>query len=453
MNHARLAAAALLAAGVPAQADAPAVPDVLTEQRVRETVAWLADDERAGRDTGSAELAAAGEWIAARFAAAGLGQVREGAWTHEFTLQGWLLDQTALQVTLVRTEGETRREFVLAPDADVRQWTVAAVTAGADEPATVGLAGDAVLQRMLQARSARRPVVLEVGADHPYWTRSAGQHQVVENRRQASHPVLLVRHGVLPAVAPDANVDWTITWNAPAPRRADVPQHNLVAVRRGTTKADEYVVVSAHYDHVGIGQAVAGDTIYNGADDNATGTTAVLLLAEALAKEPLARSVLFVCFTGEERGLLGSKAFCERPPVPLERIVANLNLEMLGRPEPGAEGKAWITGHDLSDFAAIAEPALARAGVGVIPFAMHSRLFQASDNWSFAQRGVVAHSVSAGSLHEDYHRPGDEVDKLDVAHMTRIVRGLRELVVELANRDQPPAWNEAGKTRLQRRGR
>jgi aminopeptidase YwaD len=160
--------------------------------------------------------------------------------------------------------------------------------------------------------------------------------------------------------------------------------------------------------------------------------------------------VLFVCFTGEERGLVGSKAFCEQPPVPLERIAANLNLEMLGRPESGSEGKAWVTGPDLSDFAAIAAAAMKRAGVELIDFKMAGQLFQQSDNWSFAQRGIVAHSVSAGSLHGDYHQPSDHADKLDVAHMTRIVRALRELTVELANREQGPQWSDAGKARLQR---
>ena len=449
MNRA-LVLLVLLAAPAAAQtADAAVAPDAIREERVRETVAWLADDARAGRDTGSAQLAAAGEWIAARFAAAGLAPVREGSWTHEFSMSGWMLDQTALKATLVRKQGDDRREFVLAPDVDVRQWTVAEVTSGSAEAVTVGFVDDPVLQRMLLASSARRPVVCEVPAEHPFWTQAEKRHRVLGGRRQGSRPVLLVRQGVLPP-AGDDEVEWTMTWSVAPPEKTDVPQHNIVGLLRGTTRPDQYVVVSAHYDHIGVGREVAGDAIYNGADDNATGTTAVLLLAESLARQPLARSVLFVCFTAEERGLRGSRAFCERPPVPLEQIVANLNLEMLGRPEPGAEGKAWITGHDLSDFAAIAAPAFARADVGLIEFELAPRLFAASDNWSFAQRGIVAHSVSAGSLHADYHQPGDEVDKLDVAHMTRIVRGLRELTIDLANREQPPAWNEAGKARLAR---
>lgn len=427
----------------------------ITEERVRDAVSWLAADERAGRDTGSPELAEAGKWLAARFAKAGLAQVQEGSWVHEFPLTGWTLDSGAVKVKLVRRIGDAKDEFVLAPGTDVRQWTVADAEAGDDEACTVALLDDPVLQRLLLAGSARRPILCEVPEDHPFWTKAQGSHRVLGTKRQASRPLLLVRKGLLPPAPKDGKeANWTATWSVAAPEMAEIPQANVMAVLRGTTRKDEYVLVSAHYDHVGIGREVDGDRIYNGADDDATGTTGVLLLAEALAKEPPpSRSILFVCFTGEEKGLLGSKAFAARPPVPLDKIVANLNLEMLGRPEPGNEGKAWITGADLSDFATIAAAALQRSGIDVIEFPMASRLFAQSDNWSFAQKGVVAHSLSAGSLHKDYHQPSDEVAKLDIPHMTRVIRGLHGLVLELANREQAPQWNEKGKARIETKRR
>jgi hypothetical protein len=309
------------------------------------------------------------------------------------------------------------------------------------------------MQRLLFAKSARRPIVCEVPEEHPYWQQSKGARRVLGSRREASRPILLVRQGLLPAapVNDHREVTWTATWSVGAPEKVEVPQRNVMALRPGTTKKDEYVVVSAHYDHVGIGAPVDGDRIYNGADDDATGTTAVILLAEAFAQmPPTVRSVLFVCFTGEERGLLGSKAFCDRSPVPLDKVVANVNLEMLGRPEDGKAGKAWITGHDLSDFAAIAGPALQRRGVDLVEFPMAGRLFAASDNWSFVQKGVVAHSISAGSLHKDYHQPSDQVDKLDIPHMTKVITAVLEFTRELADRDAAPQWNEKGKERLQR---
>ncbi|HEX6811022.1 MAG TPA: M28 family peptidase [Planctomycetota bacterium] len=426
----------------------------ITEQRVRETVTWLAADERRGRNTGSPEIEEAAKWLADRFRDAGLRQVKEGSWTHEFTLPGLVLDSSAVKMALVRKDGKEVKELVLEPDRDIRLWTGSDVVEGRDEACTVARLDDPVMQRMLGAESGRRPVLLEVAEDHPYWQRSAGEHRVLSGRRAAARPVFLVRKSVLPAPpgpAETKDITWLATWSVGPAQKADVPQQNVMALLPGTSAKDEYVVVSAHYDHLGTGNPGGdGDAIYNGADDNATGATAVVLLAEALAKTPMRRSVLFVCFSAEERQLRGSAAFCADPPVPIEQIVCNLNIEMLGRPLPGNEGKAWITGHDLSDFAAIAGQALERRSVGLVDFAGSAQLFAASDNYSFARRGVVAHTVSAGSLHEDYHKPGDEADKLDIAHMTRIVSALVEVVRELADREAKPAWNEAGRKRLER---
>ncbi|MGC6487017.1 MAG: M20/M25/M40 family metallo-hydrolase [Planctomycetota bacterium] len=449
------AAAALLALA----ASLPAQKSSIIEERVRETVTWLASDERSGRDTGSEELEQASQWLAKRFADAGLKQVREGSWFHEFSLPAVRIDSAAVELTLTRKIGDDSEGFELRADVDVRQWLPSDGLQG-DEPCTVAKADDPVLQRLLRARSARRPVVIELPTSHPFWSQSEGAHTVLTRRRQAARPMLLVREGLLPAPPKgDKRVEWTAAWSVGAPEQVEVPQRNVVAMLPAADDSplrDQYVVVSAHYDHVGVGSALDGDNIYNGADDNATGTTAVVLLAEALAERRLRRNVLFVCFAAEEKGLRGSRAFCERPPVPLDRVSANLNIEMIGRPEAGNEQKCWITGAGYSDFAAVCEQALATEQVAVVPFKMANSLFGASDNASFAAKGVVAHSVSAGSLHEDYHQPGDEVAKLDIPHMTKIIRGLFDVTVALADRDGDLAWTERGRAlvdRLKRRGR
>ncbi len=109
---------------------------------------------------------------------------------------------------------------------------------------------------------------------------------------------------------------------------------------------------------------------------------------------------------------------------------------------------AWITGADLSDFAEIAGPALGRAGIELVDLSMADGLFTSSDNASLARAGVVAHSISAGTPHLDYHRPSDEVATLDLEHMTAVISGLREVVLEFAQREGRPAYNEKGKSRL-----
>ena len=434
-------------------AAATTAADPIQETAVRDTVGWLAADERRGRASGSPELAATAQWIADAFARAGLEQLQPGTWFHEFDLPGQLLDSGAIELKLSWRVGEDTGSITFVADQDVRQ-SLPADTLTGEEACTVVRADDPGLDRLLMLESARRPVIVEVPEDDPAWLAAAGEHSVITRVRRAARPVFLVRQGTLATAKVSPETSWQATYKVAAAGRADVVQRNVLGVRRAakdSQDASQYVAVSAHYDHVGVGRAVDGDAIYNGADDDATGTTAVLLLAEALARLPAPRrNVLFVCFAAEERGLLGSKAFCEHPPLPLDQIVADLNIEMIGRPEPGNEGKAWITGPDLSDFAAICGVALERAGIGLVDFRMADQLFAQSDNFSFARRGVVAHSLSAGSLHADYHQPSDEVEKLDIPHMTRIVRGLRECTLELANRAAAPQWTEAGKQRLER---
>jgi hypothetical protein len=425
----------------------------ITEKSVRETVGWLAADERKGRGSGTPELAAAGDWLADRFAKAGLKQLREGSWFHEFSIAGLRLDSDAASLKLISRVDNKGSELELVAGRDVRLWRPSDGLKGV-ENCTVAAMDDPVLQRLLRARSARRPIIIEVPETHAYWLQAKGQHTVFEKRRKASRPVFLVRKGLLPPRPKGKGIEWSANWSVAAPEVADVPQRNVMALlpaREGSDRKKEYVVVSAHYDHIGVGRAKNGDSINNGADDDATGTTAVVLLAEAMAKMPAARrNILFICFAGEERGLLGSKAFCDQPPLPLDQVVAVLNIEMIGRPEEGNEGKAWVTGSGYSDFASICDKAFQKTGSGLVDFRMANQLFGASDNFSFVRKGIVAHSLSAGSLHPDYHQPSDEVEKLDIPHMTQIIRRLLDVTREFAERDDAPAWNKQGKAIVER---
>lgn len=429
----------------------------IDQARVREVVSWLAHDDRRGRESGSVELEQAADWIQAQFEQAGLRPGGVAGWFHEFQLPGVRLDSKRVQLTLSAPpakEGAPARRVVLTADEDVRLWLPGERLSG-EEPCTLVHVGNPVADRLMRARSARRPIVLVVPEEHDYWRKAAGEHVRTGRRRGTSRPVFLVREAALQAAEQAGQVEeWLATWEVEAGMPADVPLRNVVGLlpaAEGSPHADEYVVVSAHYDHIGTGVAKNGDAIYNGADDDASGTTAVVVLAEALAAGGgLARNVLFVCFAAEEMGLLGSKAFCERPPVPLDAVVVDINIEMIGRPEPGNEGKAWITGAGYSDFADVVAPALRSAGVEVVPFRMADQLFGSSDNASFWRRGVVAHSISAGSLHRDYHQPSDQVDKLDLAHMTRIVRGLDAVVRAFAARSERPAWSAVGEAFLER---
>ncbi|MBK7641471.1 MAG: M28 family peptidase [Planctomycetes bacterium] len=200
------------------------------------------------------------------------------------------------------------------------------------------------------------------------------------------------------------------------------PAYNVVGILRGEGPgASKAIVLSAHYDHLGGAPAKPGDTqdhINNGADDDASGCSVVLELAGALAREPhRAHTIVFLLATGEEIGLVGTDYQIAHPAVPLEDTLANLNFEMLGRPDPlvGGAGKMWLTGWDETNLGA----ALEAAG---IPIAVDPRpsenFYQRSDNIAYVHKGVVGQTFSTYNMHRDYHTVKDEADAIDFEHLT-----------------------------------
>ncbi len=206
----------------------------------------------------------------------------------------------------------------------------------------------------------------------------------------------------------------------------------------------EVVLLTAHLDHLGIGEAVNGDSIYNGADDDASGTTAVLELARALSQGPRPRrSILFVLFGSEELGAYGNRYFLEHPPVPLTQIVANLEFEMIGRPDPALPKKTlWLTGYERSNLG----PELAKHGAAISADPHPDQhFFQRSDNYALAKKGIVAQTVSSFGLHKDYHQPSDEIAKIDFDFLTRSIESMIGPVRWLANSSWRPEWNAGGR--------
>jgi hypothetical protein len=224
-----------------------------------------------------------------------------------------------------------------------------------------------------------------------------------------------------------------------------VADYNLVGLIRGSDPAvrDEAVVLGAHFDHVGIGKPVEGDSIYNGADDDASGVAAVLAAAGALAQSPPRRTIVVLLTSGEEFGVLGTQSYLERPAVPLESTVADLQVEMVGRPDSlaGGAGRLWLTGFERSTMGA----ALAEAGLPVVADPRPQfNFFERSDNIVFALRGIPAHTLSSYGLHADYHQPSDEVEGIDFAHLSQAA----ELVARAARllADGPrPEWRPGGR--------
>jgi hypothetical protein len=221
---------------------------------------------------------------------------------------------------------------------------------------------------------------------------------------------------------------------------------NVIGLLRGSDPElrDEVVVVGAHFDHVGTGQPFRGDSIYNGADDDASGTVAVLELARMLAAGPAPkRTIVFLLVTAEEMGILGARYFVEHATVALDRVVANLQIEMIGRPDEavGGAGTVWLTGDERSTMGAM----FRAARLPVVPDPRpQQRFFQRSDNIAFARAGIPAHTLSSFGLHEDYHRPSDEIETIDWTHMAQATEIALAAVRVLADGARPQ-WNEGGR--------
>jgi aminopeptidase YwaD len=225
----------------------------------------------------------------------------------------------------------------------------------------------------------------------------------------------------------------SFTWNAVGKIRGRDP-----ALRASV------VLLSAHLDHLGIGPAVNGDTIYNGADDDASGTTAVLELARAIALGPRQRrTVIFALFGSEEAGGLGSTWFRGHPPVPLKDIAANLEFEMIGRADPMyPKDVLWLTGWERSNLG----PALAAHGAKLVADKRpDQQFFRRSDNYILAKKGVVAQTVSSFGLHADYHQPSDDLSHIDFAHMTTAIGSMIRPVEWLLNSSFRPTWRAEGR--------
>jgi Zn-dependent M28 family amino/carboxypeptidase len=229
---------------------------------------------------------------------------------------------------------------------------------------------------------------------------------------------------------------------------------NALGLLRGTDARpspavpSEVILLTAHLDHLGLGDAVNGDSIYNGADDDASGTTAVLELARALSRAGNGsarpkRSILFVLFGSEELGGYGNRYFLDHPPVPLSNIVANLEFEMIGRPDAALPKRTlWLTGYERSNLG----PELARHGAAISADPHPDQhFFQRSDNYALAKRGIVAQTVSSFGLHSDYHQPGDEISKIDFDFLIHSIASMIEPVEWLATTNWRPEWNAGGK--------
>ncbi|HUS10423.1 MAG TPA: M20/M25/M40 family metallo-hydrolase [Pyrinomonadaceae bacterium] len=234
---------------------------------------------------------------------------------------------------------------------------------------------------------------------------------------------------------------------------------NVVAVLEGGDPVlkSEYVALGAHYDHVGVGVPVNGDAIYNGADDDGSGTTALLSMAEALTKASVRpkRSILFVWHAGEEKGLWGSRYFTDFPTIALDQIVVQLNIDMIGRSKPAGDAnplnrelsgpnEIYVIGSKMmsTELGELVENVNKQYLNLTYDYryddpADPNRFFFRSDHYNYARKGIPVVFFFDGE-HEDYHGPGDSVDKIDFEKLQNVARTIYLTLWEVANRPARP---------------
>jgi Zn-dependent M28 family amino/carboxypeptidase len=249
----------------------------------------------------------------------------------------------------------------------------------------------------------------------------------------------------------------TADWRQIAPERerakfADAPEplpvRNVVGVLRGSDPelSRTYVMVTAHYDHVGI-RGDGPDRIFNGANDDGSGTVSVIELARAFAAQKVRpkRSIVFMTVFGEEHGLVGSRYYGKHPLVSVADTVADINLEQVGRTDDseGPQVRAVaVTGADYSEVWDVLRKAGELSGTRVIRHPVNSdRYFGRSDNQALADLGVPAHTLSVAYAFPDYHGPADTWDKIDYDNLAAIDRTVARAILAIANDPQAPRWN------------
>ncbi|HUG40504.1 MAG TPA: M20/M25/M40 family metallo-hydrolase [Longimicrobiales bacterium] len=484
-------AAAAPAAPAPATAAGAlveAAAATITAADIGRIVGALAHDSTRGRDTPSPELERAAEWIAARFQGMGLQPAGEGGtFIHRWDYEVHSLAREGTHVRVVGAPYSPRYErdfFVitggqpateagafyagragetgqLPPAARGRillfdvpgpelgpEWQQG-VVAAVQTAVFGGAAGlivildpefpGAMIEQLAEATVNQQAPVPVVGV-----TDEAGRQLVAA----AGHDLAALR-----AAGAPADLGATVRIAASRTQTRHTPP-NVIAMLPGSDPAlrQTYVVVTAHFDHVGVGTPdEAGDSIFNGADDNASGTAAVLEMAEAFASlfEAPARSVVFLLVSGEEKGLLGAQAWVENPTVDIEDVVANINLDMVGRNAPDTVigiGQEYSTLEGVVQRITASHPDL-KLNV-VLDRKPEEMFFFRSDQLPFIKKGIPAVFFTT-DVHEDYHKPSDEASRIDTDKNARVARLGFYLAHAIASDPVAPEWTPEGWRRVE----
>lgn len=434
-------------------------PSVIKEANVRAQMQFLASDAMQGRGSGTGYERIAAEYIGSQFMQFGLEPAGENGWDGKPTYVQTVTitrntfsepptlrfgDQVLVhgkEMILLRTNTSSASggAQVLERGAPSRGGATVLFRAkeGEDQRSAMAAAQAAITggaaMVLIEESPQLRANWATIGSRLPGFTVTAAKPAVIAviskdaaNKLANEADGLVVRfEGKL------ATPSVQQTWNAMAKITGSDPG-----------LASQVILLTSHLDHVGVRQGAGGeDKIFNGADDDASGTVAVLEMARTLGsgKKPR-RTVYFVSFGSEESGGGGARYFVENMPFPKEKLVANLEFEMIGRPDDKVKPEElWLTGYERSNLG----PELAKRGAKLVQDPHpEQNFFQRSDNIQLARAGVIAHTISSFGLHKDYHQASDEAKTIDFTHMTRAISSMVAPITWLVNSTFVPVWNE-----------
>lgn len=455
--------AATLTAATPLSPAEQTLLDQVSANTLKGHVSFLASDLLEGRDTPSRGLDIAAEYIAAQFRRFGLEPAGDDEYFQTAPYIRATQPMDGFELT-IESKGKTWRApaercaVQATAAAELRDLAIVKVDL-ADEKAALpdreAVRGKAVLLvgsgPRSRGTSQRREALFTLA---PALVLLAGPiggsgPRLRETAPGASRPPLLVTSdGELQKLAGelDSAARLSAVWKAPI--EEPVKLKNVVARLPGSDPLlkDSYILLTAHYDHLGTNPRAEGDRISNGANDDASGVATILQLAEAFSKTAgrPRRTLVFMTYFGEEKGLFGSRYYAAHPLFPLAKTVANLNFEHMGRTddtEGSRAGKLTASGFDYTTLGDALKEAGALTGIEAWQHEKNSDLyFGRSDNQPLADAGVPAITVSVVWIFPDYHRPGDEWQKLDYTNMQKEVRTCALAVSRVASAPEAPRW-------------
>ena len=473
--------------------DMRAAVDRISAASMREHLKFISSDELQGRNTPSPGLDRAAEYIAAQFKKAGLEAVGDDGY---FQTANWVqLKRDPKTFSLsIQSGGQTvsadpaQASFQFPGALSLRGVPLVKVdfinTASHAELKASDIEGKAVITELpdfqradrarrgelFQAQSVfvsrlqlmKAAIILSIDRNGVAGTGFLPGRLIDPDSRPPQGPasqstampiVQLIGDGGVKLfdALPIGTTNAALSISVDAPTEVPVKIRNVIGLLRGSDKSlrDTYVLVTAHYDHLGMNPNLSGaDKIYNGANDDGSGTVSVIEIAAALSKlkQRPKRSIVFMTVFGEEKGLLGSRYYGRHPVFPIEKTVADVNLEQVGRTDDSEGpqvGTCAVTGFDFSDVGEIFKAAGDLVGIKVYKHLTKSdAYFGRSDNQALADQGVPAHTLGVAFEFPDYHKVGDHWDKVDYDNMAKVDRMVAVGLLMIANSANEPKWNE-----------